>query len=111
MFELQRQGWAPGQAAPAVLVTAFMAAVVVYQLLFGFIYGARVAVFIGITQPAVAATQFAAYMALTNLSITYSVVWQGHAVKHWGYAATLGLDAVVGLSCLLLLPLLKPKSP
>ncbi|MDR7271571.1 PAT family beta-lactamase induction signal transducer AmpG [Pelomonas saccharophila] len=111
MWELQRQGWAPGQAAPAALVTAFMAAVVVYQLLFGFIYGARVAVFIGITQPAVAATQFAAYMALTNLSITYSVVWQGHAVQHWGYAATLGLDALVGLSCLLLLPLLQIKKP
>ncbi|KQV48778.1 hypothetical protein ASC95_23090 [Pelomonas sp. Root1217] len=111
LFELQRQGWVPGQAAPAALATAFMAAVVTYQLLFGFIYGARVAVFIGITQPAVAATQFAAYMALTNLSITYSVVWQGYAVQHWGYAATLGLDALVGLSCLLLLPLLKIQKP
>ncbi|MGM9484464.1 MFS transporter [Roseateles sp. NT4] len=111
MWELQRQGWAPGQAAPAALVTAFMAACVIYQLLFGFIYGARVAVFIGITQPAVAATQFAAYMALTNLSITYSVVWQGYAVQHWGYATTLGLDALVGLSCLLLLPLLQIKKP
>lgn len=110
MVELQRHGWVPTQAAPAALVTAFMAAVVVYHLLFGFIYGARVALFMGITQPAVAATQFAAYMALTNLSITYSVVWQGYAVKHWGYAATLGVDALVGLSCLLLLPLLKPKS-
>lgn len=109
MWQLQRQGWAPGQAAPAELVVAFMGAVVVYQLLFGFIYGARVALFLGITQPAVAATQFAAYMALTNLSITYSVVWQGHAVKHWGYAATLGLDALLGLSCLILLPLLRPK--
>ncbi len=111
MFELQRQGWAPGQPAPAALVNAFMAAVVTYQLLFGFIYGARVAVFIGITQPAVAATQFAAYMALTNLSITYSVVWQGYAVQQWGYATTLGVDALVGLSCLLLLPLLKIKKP
>lgn len=109
MFELQRQGWAPGQPAPVALVTVFMAAVVTYQLLFGFIYGARVAVFIGITQPAVAATQFAAYMALTNLSITYSVVWQGYAVQRWGYASTLGLDALVGLSCLMLLPLLKIK--
>lgn len=109
MIELQRQGWAPGQAAPAALVTAFMAACVVYQLLFGFIYGARVAVFIGITQPAVAATQFAAYMALTNLSLTYSVVWQGHAVQHWGYVTTLGLDALIGLSCLLVLPFLHRK--
>lgn len=110
MLELQRHGWMPGQAAPAALVWSFMAAVVVYHLLFGFIYGARVAVFMGITRPAVAATQFSAYMALTNLSITYSVVWQGYAVHHWGYAATLGLDALIGLSCLLLLPLLRPKT-
>lgn len=109
MAELQRHGWVPGQAVPGALVRAFMAAVLVYHLLFGFIYGARVAVFMGITQPSVAATQFAAYMALTNLSITYSVVWQGHAVQHWGYAATLGLDALLGLSCLLLLPLLRPE--
>jgi PAT family beta-lactamase induction signal transducer AmpG len=108
MLALQHHGWAPGQAAPADLVTAFMAAVVGYQGLFGFIYGARVAVFIGITQPAVAATQFAAYMALTNLSITYSVVWQGHAVEQWGYAVTLGIDALVGLVGLLVLPFLRP---
>ena len=109
MAELQRQGWAPGQAAPPGLVTVFLGTVLVYNLLFGFIYGARVALFMGITQPAVAATQFAAYMAFTNLSITYSVVWQGVAVQHWGYAATLGLDALAGLSCLLLLPFLRTK--
>lgn len=109
MLELQRHGWAPGQAAPPALVTAFWVAVVTYQLLFGFIYGARVALFMGITQPAVAATQFAAYMALSNLSITYSVAWQGYAVQHWGYAATLGLDALVGLACLAVLPLLRPR--
>lgn len=109
MLALQQHGWTPGQAAPAALVTAFMAAVLAYNALFGFIYGARVAVFMGITQPAVAATQFAAYMALTNLSITYSLVWQGYAVQHWGYAATLGLDALVGLSCLAVLPFLRPK--
>lgn len=107
MVELQRHGWAPGQPAQAPLVTAFMVALLLYNLLFGFIYGARVALFMGITQPAVAATQFSAYMALTNLSITYSVVWQGYAVQHWGYAATLGLDALTGLACLLVLPLLK----
>ena len=107
---IRDSGWAPGQAAPPGLVTAFMAAVLVYHLLFGFIYGARVALFIGLTRPAVAATQFAAYMAFTNLSITYSVIWQGFAVQRWGYAATLGLDALAGLSCLLLLPLLQPRS-
>jgi PAT family beta-lactamase induction signal transducer AmpG len=110
MLALLRHGWAPGQAAPAALVTAFMAAVVSYQLLFGFIYGARVALFMGITQPAVAATQFAAYMALSNLSMTYSLVWQGHAVEQWGYAVTLGIDALVGLVGLAVLPFLRPAA-
>jgi len=109
MLALQRQGWAPGQVAPPDLVTAFMAAVLAYNALFGFIYGARVAVFIGITRPEVAATQFAAYMAFTNLSITYSLLWQGHAVQQFGYAATLGWDALVGLAGLLVLPFLKAR--
>lgn len=109
MAALQQQGWAPGQPATPALVTAFMGAVVAYNALFGFIYGARVAVFMGITQPAVAATQFSAYMALTNLSITYSLIWQGLAVQHWGYAATLAVDALVGLSCLVVLPFLQPR--
>jgi PAT family beta-lactamase induction signal transducer AmpG len=109
MLALQRQGWAPGQVAPPDLVMAFMAAVLAYNALFGFIYGARVAVFIGITRPEVAATQFAAYMAFTNLSITYSLLWQGHAVQQFGYAATLGWDALVGLAGLLVLPFLKAR--
>lgn len=109
MAELNRHGWAPGQAAPATLITAFWIAALAYHLVFGFIYGARAALFIDITQPAVAATQFAAYMALTNLSIAYSAVWQGYAVKHWGYAATLGLDSLVGLASLIFLPLLRTK--
>lgn len=109
MLALQQHGWVPGQVAAPGLVTAFIAAVLGYHALFGFIYGARVAVFMGITQPAVAATQFAAYMAFTNLSITYSLLWQGHAVQHLGYAATLGWDALVGLAGLLVLPFLKAR--
>ena len=107
MTELQRHGWAPGRIAPPALIAAFWIAALAYHLLFGFIYGARAALFIDLTQPAVAATQFAAYMALTNLSIAYSAVWQGFAVKHWGYATTLGLDALAGLVCLAFLPLLR----
>jgi MFS transporter, PAT family, beta-lactamase induction signal transducer AmpG len=109
MVEMQRHGWAAGQAAPAALVSAFYAASVAYHLAYGFIYGARVAVFLGITQPAVAATQFAAYMAMSNLSIAYAAAWQGHAVQRWGYATTLGLDALIGLAGLLVLPLLRPR--
>jgi hypothetical protein len=62
-----------------------------------------------ITTPAVAATQFTAYMALINLCTTYTSTWQGYAVERIGYPSTLVLDSVVGLFGLLLLPLMQPR--
>ena len=61
-----------------------------------------------ITTPAVAATQFTAYMAMLNLCISYTSWWQGLAVEQLGYPMTLLLDSVVGLFGLLLLPLMRP---
>ena len=61
-----------------------------------------------ITTPAVAATQFTAYMALMNLCISYTATWQGYVVERIGYPATLVIDSVVGLFGLLLLPLMRP---
>jgi len=61
-----------------------------------------------ITNPAVAATQFTAYMALLNLCISYSAWWQGIAVERFGYPLTLLADCVFGLSALVLLPLMRP---
>jgi hypothetical protein len=45
-----------------------------------------------ITTPAVAATQFTAYMALMNLCISYTATWQGYVVERIGYPSTLVLD-------------------
>ena len=113
MTQLSAAGWVMprhGGAAPAGLVQAFWVACLVYHLFFGLIYGARAALFIDLTRPAVAATQFAVYMALTNLSIAYSQVWQGFAAAHWGYPNTLLVDAFAGLACLVFLPWMKiPK--
>ena len=61
-----------------------------------------------ITSPAVAATQFTAYMALMNLCISYTAAWQGYAVERIGYPATLVLDSLVGLVGLALLPMMRP---
>jgi hypothetical protein len=49
-----------------------------------------------ITTPKVAATQFTAYMAMLNLTISYTAVWQGWAIEKLGYPATLTLDAALG---------------
>jgi PAT family beta-lactamase induction signal transducer AmpG len=99
----------PDRPVPAAsLVTVFWTAVVAYNVISGLSYGTRMALFMDITTPEVAATQFTAYMALQNLAISYSSTWQGWSISHWGYPRTLFLDAGIGLVGLLLLPWLKP---
>jgi PAT family beta-lactamase induction signal transducer AmpG len=63
-----------------------------------------------VTNPAVAATQFTAYMAMMNLAISYSATWQGIAIEALGYPNTLLIDAVTGLLCLAVLPFIKPSA-
>lgn len=94
---------------PEALVTAFWMASLVYAASQGLMYGTRTALFMDVTEPAVAATQFTAYMAVLNLCTTYSATWQGHALEVWGYPATLRADAAFGLLCLLCLPFITPR--
>jgi hypothetical protein len=67
-------------------------------------YGSRTALFMDVCNPAVAATQFTAYMALLNVVISYSTYWQCRFVSTLGYPLTLVLDSCLGLVCLALLP-------
>jgi MFS family permease len=97
-------------AAPA-LVGVFWATTLVYTLFNGLMYGARSALYMDVSNPAVAATQFTAYMAMMNLVISYSAIWQGQAVVRWGYPRTLALDAAFGLLCLAVLPLTFTRVP
>ena len=115
MNELSRFGWIMPVAAnaenrpvvPAALVTAFWAATLAYSVVQGLMYGTRSAIMMDVTNPAVAATQFTAYMALMNLAISYSATWQGIAIEAWGYPTTMLVDGIFGLTCLLVLPWLK----
>ncbi|HKQ20017.1 MAG TPA: MFS transporter [Candidatus Eisenbacteria bacterium] len=91
---------------PDALVSIFWSLVLAYAVFQGLMYGVGTAIYMDVTTPAVAATQFTAYMALCNVVYSYSPMWQGHALQTWGYPATLVLDAVFGLLCLLLLPLM-----
>jgi PAT family beta-lactamase induction signal transducer AmpG len=100
----------PNRPHPStVLVFTFWAACIVYNIFQGLYYGIRTALYMDITNPAVAATQFTAYMALLNLCISYTAWWQGHVVEWLGYPMTLVLDCAFGMSALLLLPLMKPR--
>ena len=91
----------------------FWWAVVLFMGLQGLVYGTRTAVFMRLSNPEVAATQFTAYMSLMNLAYFYSGWWQGRAIERWGYPTTLYLDGVIGLVCIAILPLMRarPSTP
>jgi predicted MFS family arabinose efflux permease len=118
-WAMRRAGWivpvdprALGRAvAPPALVATFWAMTLLHAVFHGLMFGTRIALFMDITTPRVAATQFTAYMALLNFVTSYSATWQGLALARWGYPATLGLDALVGLLGLSLLPLVSAKRP
>jgi PAT family beta-lactamase induction signal transducer AmpG len=117
-WSMREHGWlhaippdAPDRRLPpAALMQMFWLSVLVYNVFQGLYYGIRTALFMDITTPRVAATQFTAYMALMNMAIAYSATWQGWAVEHWGYPLTLTADALFGMVCLACLPFMKPPA-
>ena len=100
----------PNRPSPShALIVTFWACVIIYNVFQGFYYGIRTAMFMDVTTPAVAATQFTAYMALSNLTISYSSWWQGLSIVRWGYPITLVLDCAVGMVMRVLLPFMKRR--
>jgi PAT family beta-lactamase induction signal transducer AmpG len=95
---------------PAMLLWTFWAATLAFNIFQGLYYGVRSALFMDVTTPSVAATQFTAYMAMANLATTYTAWWQGLSIERWGYPVTLAIDSAAGLIVLLLLPLMKPAA-
>jgi len=81
-----------------------------YSFANGLMYGARAALFMDVSNPRVAATQFTAYMALFNLAISYSATWQGISIEAWGYPATMLIDALYGLVFIAVLPLTRKRA-
>ena len=115
MTVLSQYGWVTPNPAegplrrvvPVALVTALWVATLLYSAAQGLMYGTRSAIFMDVTNPRVAATQFTAYMAMMNMAIAYSATWQGIAVEALGYPKTLLIDALTGLLCLAVLPFIK----
>jgi PAT family beta-lactamase induction signal transducer AmpG len=93
-----------------VTVTALVAAVTSYNMFYGMRQAAFAGVFMRITNPAVAATQFTGYMSLANVGLTYSGLWQGRFADAHGYGATLFLDAAIGLIGAVVLPWVRQRS-
>ena len=55
---------------PAVPLALFYAAIIVHGALLGMCFGVRNAIFISMTNPAIPATQFTAFMGMANLAIS-----------------------------------------
>lgn len=89
----------------------FYAVVIAHGLIFGMGYGVHKAVFMGLTNPAVAATQFTAFMALGNLAISYTNYWQGQVAERFDYATVLYIDAALIVIPLAVLPFLQGRKP
>jgi PAT family beta-lactamase induction signal transducer AmpG len=112
-FVLHQAGyiWArtPGSPPMPELIQHLWVATLLFNVAMGLMYGTRSAVFMDVTNPRVAGTQFTAYMAMMNLAIAFSATWQGVAIEALGYPKTLLIDATLGLACLLLLPWMKAR--
>jgi len=80
-----------------------------YSFTAGLVYGTGTAVFMDLTNPIVAGTQFTGYMSLCNLVYAYSNLWQGRFAEVYGYAKTLHLDGILVVLPLALIPFLKPS--
>ena len=87
----------------------FRTLILSHSLLFGMAFAVRVALFMGMTNPAVAATQFTAYMALSNMAISMGNYWQGMVAERMDYAVVLYLDAALVALALCVLPYVKNR--
>jgi len=93
----------------AVSVTQYFAAAIAFSLFMGMHYGTSAAIFMGLTNPAIAATQFTGFMALRNLTISYTNAWQGAAVDRFDYGTMFYIDAALAILPILVIPFLRER--
>jgi PAT family beta-lactamase induction signal transducer AmpG len=101
---------ATGGGLQGITIFQYFAASLVFSWCMGMHFGTSAAVFMGLTNPLVAATQFTGYMALKNLTISYTNMWQGALVDSQGYATVMYIDALLVALPVLLIPFLKPST-
>jgi PAT family beta-lactamase induction signal transducer AmpG len=93
----------------AIPPATFYSIIVVHGFFFGIAYGVRNAIFMGMTNPAVAATQFTAFMGLSNLAISLTNYWQGVVAERIDYATVFYLDSLFAVLVLLIIPFLRAR--
>ena len=93
----------------SVPIDLFYAVIILHGLFYGMAFGLHAAIFMGMTNPAVAATQFTAFMAMTNLAISITNYWQGIVAERVDYALVLYLDAFIAIVPLSIIPFLRNR--
>ncbi len=92
-----------------VPIDLFYAVIILHGLFFGMAFGLHAAIFMGMTNPAVAATQFTAFMAMSNLAISVANYWQGIVAERVDYAMVLYMDALIAIVPLSIIPFLRNR--
>lgn len=119
-YQFKQAGWDhPPEAVNGVwpreeaLITSWWIATLAFSVFNGLKYGVKTAFYMDVVTPKIAATQFTALMALTNLTNIYSKVWQSQALDiingwNWTVWKVIYVDAALGLVFLILLYFIKP---
>ena len=94
----------------AVPLDLFYGVIIIHGLFYGMAFGVRNAIFMGMTNPAVAATQFTAFMAMSNLAISIGNYWQGIVAERVDYAAVFYFDSLFAVLAVLVIPFLRGRA-
>ncbi|MBL8856940.1 MAG: MFS transporter [Planctomycetes bacterium] len=97
---------ARANAAPEELLAALTA----IYLGIGLFTASTYTLFMSLTDPALGATQFSAYMGATNLCESWSAKAGGIMVERRGYPDTFAFQGWVGIAALVLLFVLRPRA-
>jgi PAT family beta-lactamase induction signal transducer AmpG len=93
----------------SIPIDLFYSIIIGHGLFFGMAFGVRNAIFMGMTNPAVAATQFTAFMGMANIAVSMGNYWQGMVAERMGYATVLYLDALFALLVIAIIPFLRER--
>jgi len=93
----------------AIPIELLYTVIIGHGFVYGMTFGVHAAIFMGMTNPAIAATQFTAFMAMSNLAISFANFWQGIIAERVGYAMVLYLDVLFVLVPLAIIPFLRSR--
>ena len=93
----------------AVSIQLLYGVIMAHGFIYGMAFAVHAAVFMGMTNPAVAATQFTAFMAMSNLAVSAANYWQGIVAQRVDYAMVFYVDSLLMLVPLIIIPFLRNR--